>query len=146
MPLLLKIALIGAGLFAFMAAKTGATLKSIEITFKNLRFKGVKNFKSEFLINLELENPTKNIITFNELDAVVSYKNQLIGKIGIYDKVIKVKPLAYTTIKNISFKVSALTIIDKLITIIAKKDYSNINIKGHIKADGFKYRVDETIE
>lgn len=132
-------AVIGVAAF-FLWGSTGTRMQDLQVAFSALS-KNIK-FKFPYLIigiDIQLTNPNAKPILFQEINCDVIINNTKVAVLT-YNTPVTIAGKASTTIKSIAIQTEIFSATDALMN----KNVM-VNFKGYIKADNFKFPVNETL-
>lgn len=135
--------LIGGSLGLAIWALTGKKLLKLEAAFKSFS-KDIK-FSFPYLkvpVNVEITNPNKTPLTFQELQADVIINGKKVSEL-IYRKPVVLPAKTTSTIWKIEVVTEVFTALDKALDAFNKT--LAIQMKGYIVADKLKFPVDSSI-
>lgn len=140
------IALAALGVAAAGGAFTAKKLTRLVPYFKSLRVHKFQLGKLILKIDLVVENPNKRNLTLNEVVGSVNYGGEKISDFALFDKKIPIPARGTATIRDITFRVEALPMVNELLDIIKDRATKDFLISGYIKADGLQFPFSEEIK
>lgn len=135
--------LVGGLVFGAIWALTGKKIQSLKVAFKSFS-KDVK-FSFPYLkvpVNVEITNPNKSPLTFQELQADVIINGSKVSEL-IYRTPVILPPQTTSTIWKIMIQTEVFTALDKALDAFNKT--VTIQVKGYLVADKLKFPVDTSI-
>lgn len=137
------VLLVGGLAVGVIWALTGKKLQNLQAAFKSFS-KDVK-FSFPYLkvpVNVEITNPNKNPLTFQELQADVIINGSKVSEL-IYRNEIILPAKTTSTIWKIMVQTKVFSALDKALDTFNKT--LTIRVKGYLIADKLKFPVDSTI-
>jgi hypothetical protein len=132
-------AVIGVAAF-FLWGSTGTRIQDLQVAFSAFS-KNIK-FKFPYLIigiDIQLTNPNAKPILFQEINCDVIINSKKVAVLA-YATPVTLAGKASTTLKSIAIQTELFSATDALMN----KNVL-VNFKGYIKADNFKFPVNETL-
>jgi hypothetical protein len=138
--------LVIAGIAAYALTRTGKILLKLSLDIRNARLNKVQIDYSYVRFDLVVENPTSREAVIQGYDVSIVYNDKVIATLFKEGMSAPLKAHNTTTLKDITAKISSLSIVDNLIDLITGKYQEYITIKGSIKADGISFPFSKQIK
>jgi LEA14-like dessication related protein len=144
---------LGLWIIAGLATIVGLNIRASSQAFDRLRYsfqnlkvikKGSTIFNTNLQLELRIENPTKQGLSFQELVADILYKGSAISEIKVTSPV-QIKPGGVTTLR-IPIKLDNLTAANEVLDILLGKSAAKtVQLQGNLLMAGINLPVDTSI-
>jgi hypothetical protein len=138
--------LVIAGIAVYALTRTGKILLKISLDIRNARLNKVQIDYSYVQFDLVVENPTAREAVIQGYDVSIIYSDKVIATLFKEGMSAPVKAHNTTILKDVTAKISSLSIVDNLIDLVTGKFQDFIIIKGSIKADGISFPFSKQIK
>ncbi len=140
---LVPFLLLGGVAAAFLL--TAKKLKKLDTAVTRLQYKSLSLTTIRFELDLAVTNPGQQSVNIQEIELALVYRGDTMAsmkKTGINIPVGAEKTIKIT---NITADVSTLSALSQILSAFLGDTAKTMTVSGTIKADGFSYPVNETI-